>query len=74
MIADPQREALFTGWLQEHCGIVHKIVRAYAREPADQADLHQEILLQLWRSLPAFRDEAKPSTWIYRVSLNTALT
>ena len=33
----------------------------------------QEMLLQLWTSLPAFRGEAKESTWIYRVSFNTAL-
>ncbi len=74
MTADSEREARFAGWLEEHGGILHKIVRAYAKDAADQADLHQEILLQLWRSLPAFREQAKPSTWIYRVCLNTALT
>ena len=74
MITDAQREARFTAWLAEHRGIMHKIARAYATEPADQADLLQEILLQLWRSLSAFREQAKPSTWIYRVCLNTAMT
>ena len=74
MSIDAERETRFTAWLTEHRGIMHKIAHAYAVEPADQADLLQEILLQLWRSLSAFREQAKPSTWIYRVCLNTAMT
>ena len=31
------------------------------------------MLVQLWNSVPAFQGQAKPSTWIYRVCLNTAL-
>lgn len=67
-------ESLFQAWLAEHRGIVVKVTRSFARSPADAADLQQEILLQLWSSLPAFAGQAKPSTWIYRVCLNTALT
>ncbi|MBC7902194.1 MAG: sigma-70 family RNA polymerase sigma factor, partial [Gemmatimonadaceae bacterium] len=37
-------------------------------------DLFQEIVLQLWRSFPAFRRESSGSTWIYRVALNTAIS
>lgn len=67
-------EARFVAWLSEHGGIIHKIARAYAVRSVDQAELVQEIRLQLWRSLSAFRAESKASTWIYRVSLNTAMT
>lgn len=74
MIPEPQREARFAAWLQEHRGILHRVGRSFARDAADLADLHQEMAVQLWASLPAFRSEAKPSTWIYRVCLNTALT
>ena len=28
---------------------------------------------QLWRSLPGFRGQCQPVTWVYRVCLNTAL-
>ncbi|MEI8290138.1 MAG: RNA polymerase sigma factor [Verrucomicrobiota bacterium] len=68
-----EQERLFRRWLAEHPGLMWKVVRAFAVAPADQEDLLQEILLQLWSSLPAFRGEAKESTWIYRVSFNTAL-
>ena len=66
--------SLFKAWLEEHRGIVVKVTRSFAPAPADAADLQQELLLQLWTSLSSYAGQAKPSTWIYRVCLNTALT
>jgi len=74
MIPASTPEAQFTDWLEEHGAIVRKLSLAYAPMAADTADLHQEMLVQLWRSLPRFQGQAKVSTWIYRVCLNTALT
>jgi RNA polymerase sigma-70 factor, ECF subfamily len=70
-IAD--HELLFRRWLSEHTGLLLKVVRSFADGPADQDDLFQEILLQVWLSLPNFREDSKPTTWLYRVALNTAL-
>ncbi|WP_413788822.1 RNA polymerase sigma factor [Ascidiimonas meishanensis] len=39
----------------------------------DQQDLFQEIMLQLWKSIPSFKGDSEFSTWMYRVALNTAL-
>src|ERR1044072_105572 len=61
-------------WVGEHTGLLLKVVRSFAEGPADQDDLFQEVLLQVWLSLPNFRDESKPTTWLYRVAFNTALT
>jgi RNA polymerase sigma-70 factor (ECF subfamily) len=33
----------------------------------------QDILLQVWRSVSAFRHEASASTWLYRIALNVAI-
>jgi RNA polymerase sigma-70 factor (ECF subfamily) len=66
--------ALFKTWIEEHRGILAKVARSFAPVPADGEDLRQEMMLQLWTSLPSFAGQAKPSTWIYRVCLNTALT
>ena len=74
MSPSSHREALFQTWLEEHRGIVVKVTRSFAPAPADAADLQQEMLLQLWTSLLSYAGQAKPSTWIYRVCLNTALT
>jgi RNA polymerase sigma-70 factor (ECF subfamily) len=70
-IADHKRR--FRQWLGEHTGLMLKVVRSFAEGPADQDDLFQEILLQVWLSLPNFREDSKPTTWLYRVALNTAL-
>ncbi len=68
-----EQESIFRRWLADHAGLLWKVVRASAATPEDAEDLFQEITLQLWMSLPAFRGEAKESTWIYRVAFNTAL-
>jgi len=66
-------EAVFKAWLDEHGGIICRVARIYARSADDRQDLAQEILLQLWRSLPRYEGKASPCTWVYRVALNTAL-
>jgi RNA polymerase sigma factor (sigma-70 family) len=55
-------------------GIIHKVCGVYCDTVEDREDLFQEILSQLWRSYPSFRNESKISTWMYQVSLNTAIT
>jgi RNA polymerase sigma-70 factor (ECF subfamily) len=49
------------------------VARAYTITTEDCQDLAQEILLQVWRSMPQFQGRASASTWFYRVALNTAL-
>ena len=46
----------------------------YARDVEARKDLYQEIMFQLWRSLPSFAGASSIDTWVYRVALNTALT
>ncbi len=68
-----EHEQRFRQCLADHTNVMWKVVRAFAVTREDQEDLLQETAFQLWRSLPAFRGEAKESTWIYRVAFNTAL-
>ena len=35
--------------------------------------MFQDVCLQIWQSILAFRGEATETTWIYRVAFNTAL-
>src|SRR5437879_11900866 len=70
---DQDQEATFRRWLDEHIGLMLKVVRGCVASPQDQDDLFQDVLLQIWQSIPAFRGEAKETTWIYRVAFNTAL-
>ena len=58
-------------WLKLHKGLIFKVVRAYTE--VDHDDLFQEIIIQVWRSIPTFRQEASVTTWLYRIALNTAI-
>lgn len=55
-------------------GIIYKLVGLYANDPEEKKDLYQEVLLQAWKAWPSFRGDAKFSTWLYRICLNTLLT
>lgn len=74
MPASAHPETLFHTWMMEHRGIIMKVARSFASTPSDIAELQQELLLQVWNSTRSFASQARPSTWVYRVCLNTALT
>lgn len=70
---DTERDRIFSDWLGGHKGILFKVVHAYAFEHADRQDLFQEVAIQVWRSVDAFRGESSVPTWMYRVALNAAI-
>lgn len=70
---DGARDILFREWMREHLDLLRRVARAFA-PPADQPDLMQELMLAVWRALPAFRGDSRPATFIYRVAHNRALT
>lgn len=67
-------EAQFLDQVRQNQGIIYKLVSLYANDAEEKKDLYQEVLLQAWKSWPSFRHEAKFSTWLYRICLNTILT
>lgn len=67
-----EQETVFRRWMEEHQGLLFKVVRSREANPDAQQDLLQEIILQLWRSVPSYEGRCRESTWIYRVALNTA--
>jgi len=69
-----EQKSVFDYWLSAHKGVLFKVVRAYAYTRHDQEDLFQEIATQVWISVPGFEGNSAPSTWIYRVALNTAIS
>ena len=71
MKSEKQKE--FLHQLNENQGIIHKICRIYTDNIHDHEDLFQEIVIQTWKSYSNYRGDAKFSTWIYKIGLNTAL-
>lgn len=73
-MAIPLSQQEFLSLVEENQGIVHKICSLYTATPEDHQDMYQEIVIQLWRSFSSFRGDAKFSTWMYRIALNTAIS
>lgn len=68
------KQGRFEALLASHSGIVFRVVRTYCRHPEDQQDLAQEIKLQLWTAFAKYDESRSFSTWMYRISLNAAIS
>ena len=66
-------EKEFTKHINKHIGILHKICNTYFYRNPNVEDYKQEILIRLWKAYPNFRNQSSFSTWMYRVSLNSAI-
>lgn len=71
---DQRRQDEFLMLLQENTALLYKVCHLYTSSAGDREDLFQEIVAQLWKAYPGFRGDAKFSTWLYRIALNTAIT
>ena len=69
-----ETEKQFEKHIIENEMLIHKVCRVYAYTEADRQDLFQDIVTALWYAFPKFKGEAKFSTWLYRVAINTAVT
>ncbi|MFK8037531.1 MAG: RNA polymerase sigma factor [Crocinitomicaceae bacterium] len=68
------KEKEFIALIKPHKGILVKVSKIYMDTQSDQEDMQQEILFQLWKSYPNFKGNSQFSSWMYRVSVNTAIT
>lgn len=63
----------FTQLFRKHRSAVAAIAYRMLGPNADLEDVVQEVFLQVHRSLPDFRGQAKFSTWLHRVAVNVVL-
>lgn len=73
MMDEAEQQETFDRWLDEYSAIHYKLVRVYARSHHDQEDLFQEIVIQVWKSIPNFKATARESTYVYQVVLFAAM-
>ena len=66
-------EKEFTELLFQNQGIVHKVCNLYFNNRSSKEDYKQELIIQLWKAFPSFNEQAKFSSWMYRVCLNAAI-
>lgn len=58
---------------QIHRRRIYWLCLRMVHNPRDAEDLTQEVFLSVFRKIHTFRGEAKFSTWLYRIALNTVL-
>ena len=64
----------FLELVEENKKLIYKVSHMYCDAQIDKVDLFQEIIVNLWKGFPSFRGDSKASTWVYRVSINTAIS
>jgi len=70
----PADEHKFLELVNENRNRILRVCRVYSWNSADQDDLYQEILFQIWRGLPGLKEKQFANTWLYRVAINTAIS
>ena len=69
-----EKSDIFLSLIQSNKGIIYKVANSYCENVEDRKDLVQEIIIQLWKSFDEYDDNYKYSTWMYRISLNVAIS
>ncbi len=67
-------EKEFLEMVRQYERIIYKVSSFYTDENNTLEDFYQDIVLNLWKAFPSFRYESSPSTWIYRIALNTCVS
>jgi RNA polymerase sigma-70 factor, ECF subfamily len=60
--------------LNQYRGAIERVARMYTSTATEREELVQEVVYQLWRAFPSYRNESAPLTWAYRIAINTAIT
>jgi RNA polymerase sigma-70 factor (ECF subfamily) len=68
-----ERERLFQELFGANKERIRRLCYGYLGPAGEVDDLFQEIMVHVWNSLPSFRGESAPGTWLYRIAVNTAL-
>ena len=69
---DLERE--FEEMVRKNRGTIYTVCYMFSNDQDEVADLFQEILINLWKSLPSFEGRSDVRSWIYRVSLNVCIS
>ena len=62
----------FAALFDQHYELIYRVAFQYTRNRSDAEDVAQETCVKLARHLSSYRFESKFTTWLYRLTLNTA--
>ena len=69
---DLERE--FEEIVRKNRGTIYTVCYMFSNDQDEVADMFQDVLINLWKSLPSFEGRCDVRSWIYRVSLNVCIS
>lgn len=66
-------KAVFDTLFLKYQDYVYNIIYGIIGNAEESRDLTQEVFVQVYRSLPRFRQGARFATWLYRIAVNRAV-
>ena len=63
----------FDAIVEEHADFVYNVALRMMGKPEDAEDVVQEAFLSAYRAFDRFRGESRVTTWLYRITVNSAL-
>ena len=67
-------ETKFTQIAREYKDTIYMVCYMFSKDTHEVEDLYQEILINIWKSLPSFEGRSSLKSWIWRLSLNTCIS
>ncbi|CAM1334323.1 RNA polymerase sigma factor [Tenacibaculum aestuariivivum] len=52
---------------------IYRLCLGFMGNKTDADDLFQEVLIKVWKNIENFRTESNINTWVYKITVNTAL-
>jgi RNA polymerase sigma-70 factor (ECF subfamily) len=65
-------EQAFSLLIAQYSHPIYSLIARNLRDPADAADVTQEVFVKVFRSISSFHGDATLRTWIYRIALHEA--
>ncbi len=64
----------FLSLLRSYQGIIHKVNLVYFPVAEDREDNFQEVVYNMWKAYPDFKNRDKTASWIYAIAINTSIS
>lgn len=68
------RRAEYEDTLRLYGSMIDRICFGYAGKASDFDDLKQDVLMNIWISIPKFKGECTMKSWVYRLALNVCVS
>src|ERR1700689_2804680 len=65
-------ETAFAQLIAQYSRPVYSLIARSLRDPADAADVTQEVFVKVFRHIGSFHGDSSLRTWIYRIALHEA--